>query len=144
VWAEPLFAESKDWHKMRRFRLRRLEKVNIEALLVASGQNVKRLLDFGGRRLKKLAQAATLRPPIATSRKIGIIRKHRSLYSWRPTRVFFKWLGPFWNTPTSLKTAFCAYQSVSTFRSTKRPELRFRALLTDSTQEVRFEQVSAG
>jgi hypothetical protein len=27
-----LFAEAKDWHGMRRFRLRRLEKVNIEAL----------------------------------------------------------------------------------------------------------------
>jgi hypothetical protein len=43
---------------MRRFRLRRLEKVNIEALLIASGQNVKRLLAFGGHSQKKLAQAA--------------------------------------------------------------------------------------
>jgi len=50
VWVEPLFAEAKDWHGMRRFRLRRLEKVNIEALLIASGQNVKRLLTFGERR----------------------------------------------------------------------------------------------
>ncbi len=56
VWVEPLFAEAKDWHGMRRFRLRRLEKVNIEALLIASGQNVKRLLAFGGRRPTKLAQ----------------------------------------------------------------------------------------
>jgi hypothetical protein len=24
VWVEPLFAEGKDWHGMRRFRLRRL------------------------------------------------------------------------------------------------------------------------
>ncbi len=44
VWIEPLFAEAKDWHGLRRFRLRRLSKVNIEALLVASGQNIKRLL----------------------------------------------------------------------------------------------------
>ena len=44
VWVEPLFGEAKEWHGMRRFRLRRLEKVNIEALLIASGQNVKRLL----------------------------------------------------------------------------------------------------
>ncbi len=29
VWVEPLFAEAKEWHGMRRFRLRRLEKVNI-------------------------------------------------------------------------------------------------------------------
>ncbi len=39
-----MFGEAKEWHGMRRFRLRRLEKVNIEALLIASGQNVKRLL----------------------------------------------------------------------------------------------------
>lgn len=44
VWVEPLFAEAKDWHGLRRFRLRRLRRVNIEAVLVATGQNVKRLL----------------------------------------------------------------------------------------------------
>lgn len=32
---------------MGRFRLRRLEKVNTEALMTAAGQNVKRLLAFG-------------------------------------------------------------------------------------------------
>jgi Transposase DDE domain len=30
VWVEPLFAEAKDWHGMRRFRLRRLWRVNSE------------------------------------------------------------------------------------------------------------------
>ena len=44
VWVEPLFAEAKDWHGMRRFRLRRLWRVNGEALLIAAGQNLKRLL----------------------------------------------------------------------------------------------------
>ena len=44
VWVEPLFGEAKDWHGLRGFRLRRLEKVNIEALLIASGQNIKRLV----------------------------------------------------------------------------------------------------
>src|SRR5687767_6782554 len=44
VWAEPLFGEAKDWHGLERFRLRRLWKVNIEALLIATGQNLKRLL----------------------------------------------------------------------------------------------------
>ena len=44
VWVEPLFAEAKVWHGLRRFRLRGLEKVNGEALLIASGQNLKRLL----------------------------------------------------------------------------------------------------
>ena len=44
VWVEPLFAEGKDWHGMRRFRLRRLWWVNCEALMIASGQNLNRLL----------------------------------------------------------------------------------------------------
>ncbi|HVI79257.1 MAG TPA: IS1182 family transposase [Candidatus Acidoferrum sp.] len=95
VWIEPLFGEAKDWHGMRRFRLRRLERVNIEALLIASGQNVKRLLTFGGHRPKKLAQAAALRPPVATSHEIGYMREHRSSHSWQPTRAFFNSLVPF-------------------------------------------------
>jgi hypothetical protein len=45
VWVEPLFAEAKDWHGMRRFRLRRLWRVHCEALVIASGQNLKRLLE---------------------------------------------------------------------------------------------------
>ena len=68
---------------MRKFRLRRLEKVNIEALLIASGQNVKRLLAYGGRRPKNLAQTAALRPPAATSHEISRARKHRAERSWR-------------------------------------------------------------
>jgi hypothetical protein len=48
VWVEPLFAEAKDWHGLRRFRLRGLEKVNGEALLTATGQNLKRLLSRRG------------------------------------------------------------------------------------------------
>jgi Transposase DDE domain len=44
VWVEPLFGEGKQWHGMRRFRLRRLWRVNCEALVIASGQNLKRLL----------------------------------------------------------------------------------------------------
>jgi transposase len=48
VWVEPLFAEAKDWHGLRRFRLRGAEKVNIQAQLVAAGQNLKRLLSKQG------------------------------------------------------------------------------------------------
>ena len=48
VWVEPLFAEAKAWHGLRRFRLRRLEQVNGEALLIAAGQNLKRLLSHWG------------------------------------------------------------------------------------------------
>jgi uroporphyrinogen-III synthase len=79
---------------MRRFRLRRLEKVNIEALLIASGQNVKRLLAYGGHRPKKPAQAAALRPPTTTvGYETSRALEHRSNGSWRPTKAFFNTLG---------------------------------------------------
>jgi len=48
VWVEPLFGEAKEWHGLRRFRLRRLWRVNSEALLSATGQNLKRLLSWRG------------------------------------------------------------------------------------------------
>ena len=48
VWDEPLFAEAKVWHGLRRFRLRGLVKVNIEGLLVVAGQNLKRFLAATG------------------------------------------------------------------------------------------------
>lgn len=48
VWVEPLFAEAKEWHGLRRFRLRGLEKVNIQAQVIAAGQNLKRLLSNQG------------------------------------------------------------------------------------------------
>jgi len=48
VWVEPLFAEGKDWHGMRRFRLRELWRVNCEGLMRAAGQNLKRLLKKRG------------------------------------------------------------------------------------------------
>ena len=44
VWVEPLFGEAKQWHGLEQFRLRGLVKVNGEALLIATGQNLKRLL----------------------------------------------------------------------------------------------------
>jgi transposase len=48
VWVEPLFGEAKDWHGLRRFRLRGLRKVNCEGLLIAAGQNLKRWLSKTG------------------------------------------------------------------------------------------------
>ncbi len=44
MWVEPLFGEAKEFHRLRRFRLRRLLKVNIEGVMVAAGQNLKRLI----------------------------------------------------------------------------------------------------
>jgi Transposase DDE domain len=46
VWVEPLFGEAKQWHNMARFRLRGLKKVNIEGVLKAAGQNIKRFLNY--------------------------------------------------------------------------------------------------
>jgi hypothetical protein len=71
VWVEPLFAEAKDWHGLRRFRLQGLEKVNGEALLIAAGQNLKRLLGrwgWGRRPFPSGAAGIVLpaRPPLPT------------------------------------------------------------------------------
>jgi Transposase DDE domain len=79
VWVEPLFGEGKEWHGLRRFRLRRLEKVNAEALLKAAGQNVKRLLAFGSRGPRRVAQVAALRRPEARCprRRFHEVRRHR-------------------------------------------------------------------
>ncbi len=65
VWVEPLFAEAKAWHGLRRFRLRGLEKVNGEALLIAAGQNLKRLLSWRGwgRRPFPSGAAGVVLPP---------------------------------------------------------------------------------
>ncbi len=37
VWVEPLFGEAKDFHRLMRFRLRGLHKVNIEGMMIAAG-----------------------------------------------------------------------------------------------------------
>jgi hypothetical protein len=48
VWVEPLFGAAKQWHRLRRFRLRGLWKVNCEGVPVAAGQNLKRWLSRTG------------------------------------------------------------------------------------------------
>jgi hypothetical protein len=48
AWVEPLFAEAKTRHGLRRFHLRGIEKVNMEGLMIASGQNLKRFLKYSG------------------------------------------------------------------------------------------------
>jgi len=97
VWVEPLFGEAKDWHGLRRFRLRRLEKVNAEALLVAAGQNVKRLLTFGRKGPRRPAQVVALRgTPMAR-------RPHRGLSSGRQ----FPLARAFFNRLASLDSRFC-------------------------------------
>jgi transposase len=48
VWVEPLFAEAKEWHGLRRLRWRGLANANIQGLMVAAGQNLKRWLAASG------------------------------------------------------------------------------------------------
>jgi hypothetical protein len=48
VWVEPLFAEAKEWHGLRRLHPRGLANANIQGLLIAAGQNLKRLLAATG------------------------------------------------------------------------------------------------
>jgi hypothetical protein len=48
VRVEPLFAEAKEWHGLRRLRLRGLMNANIQGLLIAAGQNLKRFLAARG------------------------------------------------------------------------------------------------
>src|SRR5258707_12717050 len=43
-WVEPLFAEAKDWHGMRRFRLRWLWRVDSEGLIIAAWPELPSLL----------------------------------------------------------------------------------------------------
>lgn len=88
VWVEPLFAEAKEWHGFRRFRLRGLEKVNAEALMIASGQNVKRLVAFGAKSPRRAAQAAALWRPEAGRCGFHGVREHRRGCIWRPARPF--------------------------------------------------------
>ncbi len=72
VWIEPLFGEAKQWHGMRQFRLRGLPKANIEGLLIAAGQNLKRLLSATGWRRRPWPDGATgiagLTPQICVTR----------------------------------------------------------------------------
>jgi hypothetical protein len=89
---EPHFGEAKEWHGARRFRLRGLEKVNAEALMIASEQNAKRLLSFAGKGQRRPAQVATLRRPEA-GRPVfhEAVREHRERHV-RLHRYFFNML----------------------------------------------------
>jgi hypothetical protein len=99
VWVEPLFGEGKQWHGMRRFRLRRLWRVNCEAQIIAAGQNLKRLLHSRGwgRRPFPTQTVAALAPPhgeIDESARHDLLKSSRlrvavvCLLSYRATRTF--------------------------------------------------------
>lgn len=66
VWIEPKFGEAKQWHRLEKFQLRGLRKVNMEALMIASVQNLKQLLRRGRRRYSPVEpNTAALREKIA-------------------------------------------------------------------------------
>ena len=64
VWVEPLFGEAKEFHRLRRFRLRRLRKVNIEGVMIVAGPNLKRIIKHRLRILFSLLKTAFPRPYI--------------------------------------------------------------------------------
>lgn len=64
MWVELLFAEAKEWHGMRRFRLRRLWRVNGEARVTAAGHTLQHLLKKRGwRRHPFPTEAVASAPP---------------------------------------------------------------------------------
>lgn len=73
VWVEPLFAEAKEWHGLRRFRLRRLWRVNCEALITATGQNLKRLLSQRGWGRRPLPSGAAVAIPRAATQMTCLV-----------------------------------------------------------------------
>jgi len=100
VWVEPLFGEAKEWHGMRRFRLRRLWRVNCEALVTASGQNLKRLLRKRGWGRRPFPTEAVAAMPPASAQADGparhdMLKSQRlsiavaSLASYCATNLFF-------------------------------------------------------
>jgi hypothetical protein len=96
VWVEPLFGEAKEFHRLRRFRLRGLHKVNIEGMMIAAGQNLKRLLNhylemlfsFMEKRISwpqphcvitfPTAWGITRRVPISTRQETGTGQQHQA------------------------------------------------------------------
>jgi hypothetical protein len=100
VWIEPLFAEAKDWHGLRRFHLRRLWRVNCKALLTAAGQNLKRLLakrGWGRRPLPSGAALAFLEAKTEFAYLILVV------YTARPTvAVYTTRQGRFRHEPTTI------------------------------------------
>ena len=71
VWVEPLFGEAKQWHGLRQFRWRGLDNVNMAALLVAAGQNLKRWLARVGWGRRHGPQGSLLARPTVSGRVVA-------------------------------------------------------------------------
>jgi transposase len=82
VWVEPLFGESKQWHQGMRFRLRGIAKVNIEGLLRAAGQNIKRLLKCAGKHQSSCPPAQENRAALAVPKPSLDICHALTSFNW--------------------------------------------------------------
>ena len=71
VWVEPLLAEAKAWHGLRRLRLRGLVNANIQGLLVAAGQNLKRFVAVTGWGRRHAPCGSLLALPGASGQLVG-------------------------------------------------------------------------
>ena len=94
LWTEPLFAEAKLWHGLRRFRLRRLWRVNVEALMVAAAQNLTRLLAWHGRGLRPASGMAVPLPLVLERPSPSVRRTARMRTFRRPGRNRRRLLSP--------------------------------------------------
>lgn len=81
LWPEPLFGEAKQWHGLRQFRLRGLWKVNAEGLMVAAGQNLKRLLAHKGPEERRGPVGCLLHLAVFPLFTASSLQVHKSL-SW--------------------------------------------------------------
>ncbi len=85
MWVEPLFGEAKEFHRLRRFRLRRLLKVNIEGVMEAAGQNLKRLIK------RRLAVLFCVLPKLAFARLISAELRlfQQPVFLYDPSGILF-------------------------------------------------------
>jgi len=85
VWVEPLFAEIKQWHHLTQFHLRGLHKVNVEGLIAATGQNLKRLLNHWRR--ERTRTPATMAARLFTHTFL-FLQLARSVFALQAKRLF--------------------------------------------------------
>lgn len=110
VWVEPLFAEAKDWHGMRRFRLRQLWRVNCEALVTAAGQNLKRLLQKRGWGRRPFPAEAVAGVPSANWEPEKPLRNTTGNTHRR--KVAVAWIAAFGPTRTGFGTQISTFSQV--------------------------------
>jgi hypothetical protein len=67
-----MFAEAKEWHGLRRLRLRGLMNANIQGLLIAAGQNLKRFLTASGWGRRHAPSGSLLALPTGPQRILAI------------------------------------------------------------------------